>query len=258
MNLLHRIEKCVDFAVACWPRSKPLASTAKHVCLVAHRGAHDDKIQENTDKAFEAALKLGCHGIEFDIHCTKDNVLVVNHDATLDRLWGVNQAIKALNFSELHTLVPSLPTLSQVVKKYGQQMHLFIELKIPITVPHLLEETLKPLIPVKDYHFIALKEENLTPLVGTFPKASMLLVPVHNNVNEFILRSLQEGYGGILSHYLLLSQNKIKQLHLAHQIAGVGFVDSKRSLYREMNRGLRYLFTNRIEKVLHCLKDLGP
>jgi glycerophosphoryl diester phosphodiesterase len=258
MNLLHHIEKCVDFTVACWPRPKPLASIAKEVCLVAHRGAHDDKIQENTDKAFETALNLGCYGIEFDIHSTKDNVLVVNHDATLDRLWGVHRSIEALNFPELHTLVPSLPTLSQVVKKYGQKMHLFIELKTPILVPHILEETMKPLTPVKDYHFIALKEANLTPLIGTFPKASMLLVPVHNNVNEFMLRSLHEGYGGILSQYLLLSQNKIKQLHQAHQIAGVGFVDSKQSLYREMNRGLRYLFTNHVEKILLCLKDLAP
>ena len=47
---------------------------------VAHRGYHRDHF-ENTEKAFQAAAKMGFYGIETDIRKTKDGYFVCNHDA---------------------------------------------------------------------------------------------------------------------------------------------------------------------------------
>lgn len=245
MNILHRIEKLIDTCVAYLPRHRPKIKDVTSIRLVAHRGAHDhgSQIQENTHAAFERALHLGCYGIELDVHTSADGVLVVNHDPTLKRLWGHDVAINTQGFHELRTLVPSLPSLSEVVTKYGKRMHLFIELKAPFTAARELTEALKTLTPCADYHLLCL-DETIFPSLTLFPREACLLVPVHNNVNKFCQLSLQKHYGGILGHYLLLNDQQIGRLRAANQLVGVGFVDSKFSLYRELHRGISLLFTN--------------
>ncbi len=52
--------------------------------VVAHRG--DSKhFPENTLEAFLSAVKMGVDVIETDVHLSKDNVVVIWHDETLDR-----------------------------------------------------------------------------------------------------------------------------------------------------------------------------
>ena len=257
MNIIRSIEKLIDTFVAYLPRSRPTATKTTDVCLVAHRGAHDnaEMIQENTHAAFERALNLGCYGIEFDVHESADGVLVINHDTTLKRLWGHDVAINTLCFNELRTLVPSLPSLVDVVTNYGKRMHLFIELKAPFTATRALADTLRVLTPCVDYHLLCL-DKTVLPALNLFPKKSLLLVPEHSNVKQFCTLSLQEQYGGVLGHYLLLSNRLIKQLRAANQLVGVGFVASKFSLYRELNRGLQLLFTDNATTVTTCIKEL--
>ena len=50
----------------------------------AHRGA-SGYAPENTLPAFQLAVDMGADGIECDIHQTKDGVLVVCHDDTIQR-----------------------------------------------------------------------------------------------------------------------------------------------------------------------------
>ena len=50
--------------------------------IIAHRGGAS-LWPENTLMAFDQALRLGCDGLELDLQLTKDDVLVVHHDATL-------------------------------------------------------------------------------------------------------------------------------------------------------------------------------
>ena len=257
MDILRSIESLVDTSVAYLPRRKPVMTDTTPVCLVAHRGAHDEAllIQENTLTAFDRAFNLGCGGIELDVHASADGVLVVNHDPTLKRLWGHDVAISSLGFNELRSLVPLLPSLAEVVAQYGKRLHLFIELKAPFTAIQALADTLQALTPCKDYHLICL-DETVFPRLTLFPKESLLLVPVHNNVNKFCKLSVQAQYGGILGHYLLLSNRQLKRLRTTDQLVGVGMVDSKFSLYRELNRGIQLLFTNNAATMTACLQAL--
>ena len=50
-----------------------------------------------------------------------------------------------------------------------------------------------------------------------------------------------------------MDQRKIKRLRKAQQEIGVGFVDSKLSLYREVNRGIEWIFTNQAAKIIEVL-----
>ncbi|MBA2652041.1 MAG: glycerophosphodiester phosphodiesterase [Tatlockia sp.] len=255
--ILNFAEKVIDVFFACFPRKIPREENASETRLIAHRGAHDKKLGviENTDAAFARALDLGCWGIEFDVHETADGILVVNHDPTLDRLWGKSLAIRNLKFKTLRQLVPEIPSLAEVVERYGKRLHLFIELKAPFVAEKTLHDELYTLAGGKDYHLLSLDE----PLFSTFtifPPAVMLLVPVHNNVSQFCKLAMQKNYGGVLGHYWLLNNAKIASLNLAEKRIGVGMVDSRRGLYRELNRGLSWVFSDRVEVLSDCLRKL--
>ena len=123
MSFLHQLEKFVDAWFALTPRQHPPALYAKEAHLIAHRGAHDEKLNilENTEAAFQRALALNCWGIEFDIHACADEVLVVNHDPHLNRLWGQDRRIRDLSFSQLRSAAPLIPSLEEVVETYGKK-----------------------------------------------------------------------------------------------------------------------------------------
>jgi len=49
--------------------------------VIAHRGAWKvEELPQNSIASLHRAIELGCAGTEFDVHLTKDDVLVVNHD----------------------------------------------------------------------------------------------------------------------------------------------------------------------------------
>ena len=80
---------------------------------VAHRG---DPIgeRENTLASFSAAMGQGADMIELDLRRTRDGTIVVLHDPTLLRLWGVDRPVADLDVAELrqigqgHLRIPTL------------------------------------------------------------------------------------------------------------------------------------------------------
>lgn len=257
MNFLQLLEKMVDYVFACLPRKTPQHHQSPNACLIAHRGAHSRKrgIIENTDAAFSAALAVDCWGIEFDVHATADQVLVVNHDPTLKRIWGKNVAINTLTFKQLRQLAPQIMSLAEVVERYGKRLHLFIELKAPFNAESSLYQDLSTLTPSVDYHLLSLCESVFASL-RSFPLETMLLVAVHNNVTHFSSLCLQKHYGGVLGHYLLFNNTKINRLKEAKKLVGVGMIDSRFALYRELNRGLQWIFSNKVMLLSRSLKKL--
>lgn len=72
----------------------------QNIMLVGHRGIRA-LYPENTLLSFEKALEMHFDLIEFDVHFTKDKVLVVCHDATLDRTTDSNGAIRDKTLEEI-------------------------------------------------------------------------------------------------------------------------------------------------------------
>jgi glycerophosphoryl diester phosphodiesterase len=254
--LLNLVEKMLDASFAVIPRSKPSPDAVRATYLIAHRGAHDHTKNtiENTLPAFRLAEQLGCWGIELDIQMTADHVLVVNHDPTLKRLWGSNLVIAHVNFSDLRVQFPQIPTLAEVVDEFGQRIHLLIELK-KVLNEDVLVQTLRGLRAGEDYHLLTLNESVFQTL-SQFPKHGLLLVAFYNNINQFCDLSLKNHYAGVLGHYSLLTTRLVQHLKNQKQVVGVGFVDSKYSLYRELNRDINWIFTNRAVKVSSYLRSL--
>ena len=71
--------------------------------VIAHQGG-DGLWPSNTLFAFEHAADIGVDVLEMDIHMTKDGVLVVSHDETVDRLTDGTGLIKEMTLSEVQAL----------------------------------------------------------------------------------------------------------------------------------------------------------
>jgi glycerophosphoryl diester phosphodiesterase len=80
--------------------------------VFAHRGLHTTQ-RENTLASFGAALELGVDGVEFDVRRTRDGVLVVHHDPTVESL-AIAQSERSALPDYVPTLASALETLEGV------------------------------------------------------------------------------------------------------------------------------------------------
>jgi glycerophosphoryl diester phosphodiesterase len=112
--------------------------------VYAHRGGAALR-PENTLAAFDHGLTLGADGLEFDVQLSRDGVVVVHHDDTLDRTTDATGPIGGLTVADLakvdagyrfsltadvfpyRGLGWGVPTLRQVLSRYP--VPLIIELK---------------------------------------------------------------------------------------------------------------------------------
>ena len=84
---------------------------------IGHRG-YKAKYPENTMLAFKGAVEVGAHAIETDIHLTKDDVVVLSHDATLNRCFGKDEKILDVDWSyikELRTMAEPAQPMARLV-----------------------------------------------------------------------------------------------------------------------------------------------
>lgn len=102
----------------------------------AHRGLHDEKhiAPENSLAAFKLAIDNN-YGIEFDVQLSKDNIPVVFHDFTLNRVCGVDKKVNELTFEELRML--RLDGSDQIIPHFQEVLDL-VDGKVPLIIEYKL------------------------------------------------------------------------------------------------------------------------
>ncbi len=110
--------------------------------VIAHRGASGER-PENTLPAFERAIEQSADMIETDLHLSRDGVVVIHHDAALDRLGAIGE-IRDRTAAELSMLdaapgagtVERMPTLLDLLDRFGSRMEFNLELKVGVAAPY--------------------------------------------------------------------------------------------------------------------------
>ncbi|MEA2071024.1 MAG: glycerophosphodiester phosphodiesterase family protein, partial [Asgard group archaeon] len=91
--------------------------------ILGHRGASAVE-PENTMRAFHKAVEDGADGIELDIHKTKDEKIVVIHDATIDRTSNGFGKVAEMTYADLQKFDfgngEKIPLLEDVLKKFSR------------------------------------------------------------------------------------------------------------------------------------------
>ena len=133
----------------------------KRPLVYAHRGGALLR-PENTILAFDYGLSLGADGLELDVHLSRDGVVVVHHDAMLDRTTGARGPLAERTADELAHVDAGywftgadatgghaypfrgqgigIPRLSEVLSRYPA-IPLVVELKV--NRPELAERVLE-------------------------------------------------------------------------------------------------------------------
>ncbi|MBI2382871.1 MAG: hypothetical protein HYV18_02220 [Gammaproteobacteria bacterium] len=240
------------------PRRRPPAERLAACKLISHRGERDDRtVFENTYAAFDPLRGSGVFGIEFDVRWTADQVPVVIHDATLERMHLDPARVRDLTWDELRRRHPQVPDLHGLVRRYCGEFHLMVELKRePLPDPERqqrrLLEALAPALEAGRCHVISL----WPPMFRFFPRLppARTLGVARTNVDEISAEALQSGRGGLTTQYMFLRERHVRHHHQAGQRVGSGFVHSRSVLFRELNRGVDWIFTNRA-RAMQCLLD---
>jgi len=99
---------------------------------IGHRGARAYE-PENTLRSFRKALEIGVDAIEFDVRKTRDNHLVVIHDADVKRTTNGKGLVADLTLKEIRELSTEkgekIPTLEEALECIEGKAKILIELK---------------------------------------------------------------------------------------------------------------------------------
>jgi glycerophosphoryl diester phosphodiesterase len=101
--------------------------------VIAHRGDHV-LVPENTLAEYENGIKNSVDFVEIDLRTTKDSVLVIMHDATVDRMTNGKGKISDLTYAELKklevidktkdtTAIYRIPTFEEVLKTCKKKIY---------------------------------------------------------------------------------------------------------------------------------------
>ncbi len=145
---------------------------------IGHRGA-SGHAPENTLKAFEKAIEMGCPWIELDVYVV-ENELVVIHDDELDRTTNGKGQVMEASLSYLKSLDAGdgerIPTLAEVISLVDHRAKINIELKGPGTalpVNRLLHEYLNDGWIANDFLISSFKHEELAKAGAEFRRGAL-------------------------------------------------------------------------------------
>jgi len=110
--------------------------------VIAHRGSSGER-PENTLSAFERAIEQSADMIETDLHLSRDAVVVIHHDAELDRL-GLPGEIRdhtaaelaGLNAAPGRSTSEGMPTLLEILDRFAPRIQFNLELKTGTEQPY--------------------------------------------------------------------------------------------------------------------------
>jgi glycerophosphoryl diester phosphodiesterase len=118
-----------------------MVAGGREFTLAAHRGAKQ-LAPENTMRAFEVAVDLGVDELEFDIRLSRDGIVVVHHDETLERCTDGSGAVRDHDWQALSLLrvggTERIPTLRDIFDA-PWKVSLQVELKEVDVVPAFLD-----------------------------------------------------------------------------------------------------------------------
>ncbi|KAJ5769761.1 uncharacterized protein N7511_001812 [Penicillium nucicola] len=107
---------------------------------ISHRG-FKGQYPENTLLAIDEAIKAGTQALELDLHISRDGEVVLSHDASLKRCFGVKKKVAECDWEYLNTLrtvqaphepMPRLVDVLEYLRQAGRE-HIWVMLDIKLT-----------------------------------------------------------------------------------------------------------------------------
>ncbi len=215
--------------------------------VFAHRGS-SASFAEHTRAAYLQALADGADGVECDVHLTRDQHVVLLHDANLDRTSDGTGPVAERTLRDLRHLdfsswkgvrIPemygarteqllTLPELLDILRGAGRPVKLAIELKHPSPYQLKLEDRVLEVLRSEGWDSVSSSVDNVSVTFMSFSPDSMRhllgLVPpeyVCQLVDDVDIRVIRAGLG-----FGLIAGGAIANLMKSTQIEGEKILDN--------------------------------
>ena len=212
---------------------------------IAHRG---DPIsaRENTLPAFASAVQKGADMVEIDLRRTSDGEIVVLHDPTLTRLWGLEKNVADLGLAAVQGLgngSERIPTLRQVLREVA------VPLMVDFTGREVVEGALlatREAGAMERALFVTGNIGALRVLRAQAPDARIGLTWVAQDPpSAELLHELGVEYWNPL--FRLVTPERVAAMHGLGLKVSTWTVDKRRDMARVMKAGVDAIVSNRIE-----------
>jgi glycerophosphoryl diester phosphodiesterase len=274
----------------CGCESEPIVDNGNSPLVVAHRGA-SYAAPEHTFAAYDLALSLGADYIEQDVHRTSDGVLVVMHDATLDRTargpaGNCTGPVATKTLAQLktcdvgswfNTAYPQLadddyagakiPTLAEVLTTYSSRARFYIEIKDPELYPGIEEDLLKtlhdagtapgasPAVPkvyLQSFSGVALKR--IKVLAPAWPLIQLVGLESPDAIVPMLAQVRQYAVG-IGVHKASVTAALVAAAHASCLVVHAYTVDDPAEMSSLLTMGIEGIFTNRTDLAIDAAKS---
>ncbi len=221
------------------------------VIAIAHRG-DPMGARENTPAAFASAVTHGADWVELDLRLTRDGVVVVLHDQSLQRLWGRDVSIGDVDLAEVQRLGHGderIPTLAEVL----------VDLPLPIMVDFTRREVVVGALDavsaagaLERSLFVTGNVEALRLLRGLSGEARIGLTWVEGpEPPAGLLRELGAEYWNPM--FDLVTRAGVDEVHAQGRKVSTWTVDRSEDVDRVVQAGVDAVVSNRIGDLLRFL-----
>lgn len=252
---------------------------------VAHRGA-SGHAPEHTLAAYELGQKMHGDYIEVDLQMTKDGVLIAMHDEKVNRTTNGTGYVKDKTLEEIKQLDAGswfnekypekadpayeglkVPTLKEVIQKFGRGARYYIETKSPEVYPGMEEELLRIL---NKYKLIGPNAPSSKVLIQSFSEESLSIIHSMNpNIPLIQLISYSEpatithtelgeiaSYAvGIGASHTKIDKQYVQKVREHDLLMHPYTVNTKEDMNKVLDWGVTGLFTNYPDRLNEVLKS---
>ncbi len=228
--------------------------------VIAHRGASGDR-PENTLEAFERAIELHADMIETDLHLTRDGVVVIHHDASLARL-GARGEIRDRTAAELALLDAErgagpeigIPTLLELLDRFGQRMEFNLELKVGESAPYdgiegrvIAALEARGLLP--RMLLSCFEDEVLVRLRAASPEARLAVLVSARKPGRVLERAARVAAEALNPHVSLVDRRFVDTAHAAGLRVYPYTANEEREMIRLLDCGVDGVITNHPDRL---------
>lgn len=229
--------------------------------VIAHRGAWKQaNLPENSLASLNHAVALGCHGAEFDVHLTKDDMMVVNHDKDF---YGID--IESATYQDLlakkHPNGEKIPTAEEYLREGMKQKKtkLIFEIKTAkagkertLQLTKMSVDLVKKLGAEKWVEYICFDYDAGKLIHQLDPKAKVAYL--NGDIEPAQVK--KDGYTGIDYHFSVFKKNPswIKDAHKAGLTVNAWTVNDAEEMKSLLDQKVEYITTNEPELLFEILR----